>query len=159
MLRISKKAEYALIGMLHMSKKEKNELTTAKELSGCYNIPLELMGKVLQRLAKTGLIHSEQGVKGGYQLNRPLQEISVKTILNIVDGPIKIVNCMRVSDPFNCEQESHCTIRNPMLIIQDRLDDFFAKLSLQDIRDEMTQLGQNGKQNWHLSVEVSGKEI
>jgi Rrf2 family cysteine metabolism transcriptional repressor len=152
MLRISKKVEYALIGMLHMSMKKQEELTTAKELSACYNISLDLMGKVLQRLAKAGLIRSEQGAKGGYQLNKSMQDMSIGTILKVVDGPVKIVNCIRLEDHLNCEQESRCIIRNPMQVIQDRLDDFFGNLSLQNIRDEMIRQHVGGK----LPVLVSG---
>lgn len=159
MLKISKKVEYALIGMLHMSMKKQEELTTAKELSACYNIPLDLMGKVLQRLAKTGLIRSEQGVKGGYQLNIALPEMSIGTILQVVDGPVKIVNCIRLEDHLNCEQESHCIIRNPMLVIQERLDDFFKNLSLQDIREEMIRQHLPGKLPGIVSGMLSGKEI
>jgi Rrf2 family protein len=159
MLRISKKVEYALIGMLHMSMKKSVELTTAKELSACYNIPLDLMGKVLQRLAKTGLIRSEQGAKGGYQLNKPMQEMNIGTILKVVDGPVKIVNCIRLKDHLNCEQESRCIIRNPMLVIQDKLDDFFNNLSLQDIRDEIIRQQLPGRLPGMVSGILNRREI
>ncbi|MBN2366399.1 MAG: Rrf2 family transcriptional regulator [Calditrichaeota bacterium] len=138
MLKLSKKVEYALIGMIHMSRKGDGELTTTRELINCYNIPPELMGKVLQRLAKADLIKSEQGVKGGYLLSRSTGSISVRDVLHTIDGTVKIVDCLKLDrDNANCDQSSACIIRSPMIIIQNKLEHLFNSLSLEDIAGEI----------------------
>jgi Rrf2 family protein len=139
MMRISKKVEYALIGLLHMSHKNRQELTTTKELANNYNIPQELMGKVLQKLARGRVIRSVQGVKGGYTIQQPLEKVSLSVIYNIIDGPFKIVSCFHKKNRLNCEQHSFCTIRNPMEIIQNKLELFFNQLTLKDLEREVFQ--------------------
>ena len=68
MLKFSKKTEYAVIAVMDMAVADNGELITAKDLSEKYNLPRELLGKVLQSLARDRLIISQQGVKGGYRL-------------------------------------------------------------------------------------------
>jgi len=141
MLKMSKKAEYALIGMLHMSQKGGEELTTAKEFSMCYNIPPEIMGKVLQLLVKAGLIQSVQGVKGGYRLDKPAEQVNISDIYNAIEGPWQIVNCIRQHEMSNCEQIYACNIRNPMEVIQKKLERFFDTITLKDLEIEMKNTG------------------
>jgi Rrf2 family protein len=139
MLRISKKVEYALIGLLHMSQRSDQTLTTAKELASNYHIPQELMGKVLQQLARRDLIRSVQGVKGGYKIQRSADQITLNLICEVIDGPFKIVNCIQKKDHLDCEQHHFCTIRNPMEIIQNKLEVFFEQLTLKDLEKEIFQ--------------------
>ena len=68
MLRLSKKADYALIAMKHLALREGQGSASAREIAEQYAIPVELMAKVLQRLARRGLLSSQQGTRGGYQL-------------------------------------------------------------------------------------------
>ncbi len=141
MLRISKKVEYALISLLHMSRKSNGHLTTARELAQTYQIPPELMGKVLQQLTKSGFIESVQGMKGGYRLNKLLDQMSLVSVFSAVDGPIKIVSCLKKSqDNPQCHQTYHCTIKSPMEIIQKKLEKIFSELSLRDIENDLAGL-------------------
>lgn len=134
MLRISKKTEYAIISLVDMAANGKTTLVTAKDLSDRYNIPREILGKVLQSLAKNGLIESHQGVKGGYQLVVPLKQINISQVLQVVDGPIQLVDCA-VNDDCDCGQIDYCNIRNPMEFIQKELTRFFSNITLQDFKE------------------------
>ncbi len=138
MIKLSKKVEYALIAMIYMSEKDQGKLTTARELSQQFNIPSELLGKVLQHLARKGLIVSVQGVKGGYQLPRPLDQISLAEVITSVDGPIQLVNC---GDPVerDCEQFDFCNIRSPMEQIQSSLFQFLNQITLKDLQQHHWQ--------------------
>ena len=73
MLKISKKADYALMALQHIASVQFGDVTpgrvvNTKEIAEEYNIPLELLAKVLQTLSKNGLIESHNGPKGGYLL-------------------------------------------------------------------------------------------
>ena len=71
MLRLSKKADYALMAMQHLARRTSAApSTSAREIAEQYDIPIELMAKVLQRLVRTGLLVSTQGTRGGYTLSR-----------------------------------------------------------------------------------------
>ena len=85
MLRLSKKADYALIAMKHLAHKDAGATSTcAREIAEQYDIPLELMAKVLQRLVRAGLLVSTQGTRGGYTLSRPSSAISVADVIRAV---------------------------------------------------------------------------
>ena len=71
MLKAFKKADYALIAMKHLALRGDRGSSSAREIAGLpCDIPIELMAKVLQRLVRRGLLASQQGTHGGYQLAR-----------------------------------------------------------------------------------------
>src|SRR5258706_10386551 len=66
MLRLSKKADYALIAMKHLALRGDRGSSSAREIAELYDVPIELMAKVLQRLVQRGLLASQQGTRGGF---------------------------------------------------------------------------------------------
>jgi Rrf2 family cysteine metabolism transcriptional repressor len=137
MLRFSKKVEYALIALLHMARKSAKELTSTKELSDQYHISLELMGKVLQSLVKSGMVKSVQGVKGGYLLNETIENLTISQVVRVVDKPIKIVKCIENHHFSDCGQILYCNIRSPMEILQEKLEAIFEGITVSDLKDDM----------------------
>ena len=77
MLRLSKKADYALMAVRHLALRQDAGAASAREIAEQYCIPVELMAKVLQRLARQGIVTSQQGTRGGYSLARSARVISV----------------------------------------------------------------------------------
>ena len=135
MLKLSKKVEYGLISMMHMDSVQNRDLATARELSDMYNIPAELLGKVLQSLAKGQLIVSAQGAKGGYRLARDLQRITLGEVVVAVEGPMHIAACQ--DDPSCCEQYSTCNIKRPVFQVQKQLTDYMYGLPLSTFRTSL----------------------
>lgn len=132
MMKFSKKVEYALIALLHIAKKSNGELTTARELSEKFSISLELMGKILQSLVKSRLIVSVQGVKGGYYLARPMDQINISSVIRAIDGPIALTDCIATGNPETCDRGRNCLIRNSMEDIQLKLVQMLDQISLKD---------------------------
>ena len=93
MLRLSKKADYALMAMKHLATRPDAASASAREIAEQYDIPIELMAKVLQRLARRGLLTSHQGTRGGYRLARACGAISVADIIQAIDGPLTVTAC------------------------------------------------------------------
>ena len=121
MLRLSKKADYALMAMKHLAIKtdEASASASAREIAEQYDIPIELMAKVLQRLVRTGLLVSTQGTRGGYTLSRPAQSISVGEVIQAIDGPLTVTACSDANS--DCEQYSKCSVRDPLWQIRERI--------------------------------------
>jgi Rrf2 family protein len=133
MLRLSKKADYALMAMKHLARKtdSASASTSAREIAEQYNIPIELMAKVLQRLARSGLLTSHQGTRGGYTLSKPMASISVADIIQAIDGPLTVTACSTHDE--QCEQFTKCNIRDPLWRIKDRILDALSTCSLAEI--------------------------
>ena len=139
MLKLSKKTEYAVIAVMDMAAAPEDVLVTAKDLSAKYNLPRELLGKVLQILAKEELIVSHQGVKGGYRLALPPEKIDLNRIINAIEGPIHLVDC-RNEEICDCNQIDYCTIKTPMEFIQLELTNFFKGITLKDFKEKYNNL-------------------
>ncbi|MBL8142319.1 MAG: Rrf2 family transcriptional regulator [Acidobacteria bacterium] len=121
MLRLSKKADYALMAMKHLALRADAGASSAREIAEHYDIPIELMAKVLQRLARSGLLTSLQGTRGGYILARPAALVSVADVIQAVDGPLSVTACGAGATEENCEQFAKCNVRDPLWKIKDRI--------------------------------------
>src|SRR5512138_840264 len=137
MLRLSKKSDYALIAMKHLATRPDAGSASAREIAEQYDIPIELLAKVLQRLARRGLLTSQQGTRGGYRLSRPSGAISVADVIQAIDGPLTVTACSSAAE--NCGQYSKCSVRDPLWRIKDRILSALAMCSLEEIAAETSQ--------------------
>ncbi len=135
MLRLSKKADYALIAMKHLAQKAPGaQSTSAREIAEYYDIPIELMAKVLQRLVRTGLLVSTQGTRGGYTLSRPSRSISVADVIQAIDGPLTVTACTTANNA--CVQYSKCSIRDSLWKIRERIAAALGTVTLSEMAAE-----------------------
>ena len=119
MLRLSKKADYALIAVKHLALRSDRGSSSAREIAEQYHIPIELMAKVLQRLVRRGLLASQQGTHGGYQLARRPGQISVADVIQAIDGPVTVTACS--IDDERCDQFAKCNVRDPLWRVRERI--------------------------------------
>ena len=132
MLRLSQKSDYALMAMKHLAlRTDGGASSSAREMSEAYDIPLELLAKVLQRLVRARLLVSVQGTRGGYRLGRPATAISVADVIQAVDGPVTVTACS--TDDHNCDQYSKCSIRDPLWKIKNRILETLTTVSVAEI--------------------------
>ena len=132
MLRLSKKADYALIAMKHLALNQGGAASvSAREIAEQYDIPIELMAKVLQRLVRSGLLVSTQGTRGGYTLRRPSASISVADVIQAIDGPFTVTACS--TENSECEQYSKCNIRDPLWQIRERIAAALGTVSVAEL--------------------------
>src|SRR6266850_4257062 len=134
MLRLSKKADYALMAMKHLAKKSSVPSTSAREIAEQYDIPIELMAKVLQRLVRVGLLASTQGTRGGYTLGRLPSAISVADVIEAIDGPFTVTACSTENN--DCEQYSKCNVRDPLWQIRERIAAALETVTIAEIAAE-----------------------
>jgi Rrf2 family protein len=149
MLRLSKKADYALIAMKHLAMKP-GAVASAGSVAGCaavsardiaeqYDIPIELMAKVLQRLVRTGLLVSTQGTRGGYALGRASALISVADVIQAIDGPFTVTACS--TEKNDCEQYGKCSIRDPLWQIKERIVEALGTVTIAEMASEQVSTG------------------
>jgi FeS assembly SUF system regulator len=129
-LRLSKKADYALIAVTDMAATG-GRVLSARELAEQRGLPLELLAKVLQSLARRGLLRSIQGINGGYALVREPSAISVADIVEAIDGPLGLTACDDTA--ANCEQFAKCSIRDPLHRIRARIASVLSSCSIAEL--------------------------
>src|SRR5437588_2990602 len=131
MLRLSKKADYALIAMKHLAADAPHGTASAREIAERYDIPLELLAKVLQQLTRRGFLASHMGIHGGYHLARPTTAISVADVIQAIDGPLEITACGPSDE--RCDQFSKCNVRDPLWRVKDRIIAVLQTVSLSEM--------------------------
>ncbi len=132
MLRLSKKVEYSLMALLHMDDVPQGDCVSAKEMAEQHQIPPELLGKVLQALARAGLTEAVLGARGGYRLQQPLAKLTLGDVLTAVDGPLQLVKCQ--DNPEACDHYQTCTIRQPVNDMQRQLADYIQAFRLDRLK-------------------------
>ena len=86
MLKLGKKAQYALVALLHLDRvAPRGTRVCTRELSQCYGIPEQHLGKILQKLGRAGILRSAQGVQGGYELACPAGDLRLGDILDALE--------------------------------------------------------------------------
>ena len=134
MLKLSKKAEYALMAARYMALKNSLGHSTAKEISESYEIPYQLVAKVLQNLVKNDIAISAKGVNGGFSLARKAESISLIDIIRAVETNFKIVDCMQAnSSKIDCEHFECCKIKDPLAEVQRKIDKVFLETTIAQI--------------------------
>ena len=134
MLRLSKKTDYALLALKDLASGPAAMSCSAREIAARYDIPVELMAKVLQRLARRGLLESHQGTRGGYKLSRPADRISVADVIQAIDGPVLVTACS--DEDETCEQNSKCNVRDPLWRLKDRIVQALVSFTLQELAED-----------------------
>src|SRR5215831_4901789 len=141
MLKLSKKADYGLMAMRHFAEHAQQGACRAKDVAESYGIPPEALAKILQRLAKAGLLNSQHGINGGYTLARPAAEISAYEVIRAIDGPLFITWCITVRG--ECDQTERCTIREPLRKVNQSIEEVLKKIKIA----EMTESGETGSES------------
>ena len=130
MLKLNKKTEYALIALQHMQSKAQDEITSAKEVAENYDLPASLLAKVLQQLAKQEIIEPILGPSGGYKLRKSLDKIKLNDFIEIIEGPVGLVDC--INDP-DCGHIGTCNIRLPIERVNNTIKELFSNMTLADL--------------------------
>jgi Rrf2 family protein len=134
MLGLTKKTDYALLALSHLAQEEEGRAVRAKEIAEQYDIPVELLAKIMQKLARARMLGSAPGPTGGYCLMRAPHEISIAAVVEAVEGRPAIAQCMK--DTQNgCEQLEKCTIRAPLERVNLRVYQLLNRISLAEIID------------------------
>ncbi|MCH7614077.1 MAG: Rrf2 family transcriptional regulator [Candidatus Marinimicrobia bacterium] len=130
MLKLTRKVEYALIALRHMQNKEPDAISSTKEISEMYDIPLELLAKTLQLMARGGIVNAVQGPTGGYKIKAKLENINMIEFFEKIEGPLGLMDCYFDSD---CTLISACNIRSPIKKINDNMRSMFENMTVGEI--------------------------
>jgi Rrf2 family protein len=134
MLKLTKKADYGLMAMKHLAERAQQGACSAKDVAECYGIPPEALAKILQRLTRAGLLHSQAGMNGGYTLARDARDISAYEVIRAIDGPLFITACITVRG--ECDQTQRCTIREPLRKVNESIEEVLKRINIAEMAEQ-----------------------
>lgn len=153
MLKLTKKADYGLMAMKHLAEHAHEGACSAKDVAECYGIPPEALAKILQRLAKAGLLHSQHGINGGYTLARDAKEISAYEVIRAIDGPLFITACITVRG--ECDQTQRCTIREPLRKVNESIEEVLRRIKIAEMTESSEGAGSDSAKSLAQLVNLS----
>jgi Rrf2 family protein len=144
-MRLSKRGEYGLRAMIMLAKPgpEGHPVTVQiREISQHEQIPAKFLEQILLALKNAGLLHSKMGVGGGYHLAKPPSEISLGSIVRVLDGPLAPVKCVSqmAYEPCGCPDEETCGLRLVMGDVRNAISDLLDGTSLADVTQRVDSL-------------------
>jgi Rrf2 family protein len=129
-MRVSAKVDYALRAMAELAAAPPG-LTTAEQLASAQDIPPKFLESILSQLRSAGLVASQRGAVGGYQLARPADEISIADVIRELEGPIATVRGVR---PDELEYEGAAAgLRDVWLELRTHMRDVLEQTTLADL--------------------------
>ncbi len=141
MLRLTKKADYGLMALKYLAEQAASGAQSPNDIAEAYHIPPQLLEKILQTLAKSGLLDSHAGTNGGYSLSRPATAITAFEVIRAIDGPLFITSCITIHG--TCDLAGHCTIKEPLRKVNDSIKDLLNGITIGDLI-ETEPVGQIG---------------
>lgn len=145
-MRYTTKTEYGVICLAHMARKESSSASTVKEIAEHEGFSMTFTEKILQGLRRAGVITSQQGNKGGWTLAKPAAEITLKEIVEALEGSTFEAFC----DPKRrksivCKHFTICKLKPIWYQTKRTLDDLYGKITLDKIAEDMMG-AENGRE-------------
>jgi Rrf2 family protein len=106
---LTRAGDYGIFGVLYLARQPKGKIVSLSEVSRAESIPEKFLAKIFQSLTRVGLIVSHRGARGGFSLARPAEQITVKELMEAIQGPICFSKCL--SELQDCEKQEVCKLR------------------------------------------------
>ncbi len=107
-MKFTRATEYAILAVTYLAKKSDKEPVGLDEIAKRQKIPRSFLAKIAQVLTRAEIIRSHRGLKGGFSLAKPASAITVREIIEGIEGPIALEKC--IANPKECFQSPNCAL-------------------------------------------------
>ncbi|MEW6576649.1 RrF2 family transcriptional regulator [Sphingorhabdus buctiana] len=132
---LSQKTRYTIRALMHLADKYQQGLVPLTEIAEAQNIPAKFLTVILSEMSRAGIVVSQRGRDGGYELALPPVDISYGDIIRLSRGSLALVPCasrFAHEKCKNCVEESECRMRALMLRVRDETAAVLDRISLAD---------------------------
>lgn len=145
---ISKKTKYALKALIYLSRTRRSEPVLIADLAEDEKIPKKFLELILLTLKNHGILHSRKGRGGGYYLGKLPREISMGSIIRLLEGPLAPVACVSETAYAKCTEcidETTCGIRLVMKDVRNAMTQILDNTTLADVIERIEEAERQGK--------------
>lgn len=129
-IQLTRAGEYAVKSLVFLATQDEEVRVMASEVAAAEQIPVNFVRKILEALAKTGLVKSYRGAGGGFTLGRAPEQITVRQVVEAVEGPLALNQCLT---PGACSNLPQCPMSQIWMEAQRAMEDVLGKYSLADV--------------------------
>ena len=139
-MQFTKAEGYGLHGVMFLAEQPEGKVTPLSEISEAQKVPEKFLAKIFQSLTKAGLIKSRRGVMGGFVMARPADQITVREVIESIQGPYFLAKCLE--DERVCDRAGSCSIRTLIGMAQERILNLFEEHTIADLAAWERQMSQ-----------------
>jgi len=130
-MKISTKIRYGTRAMLELACHYGEGPIELREIAKREDISLKYLEQVIVPLRTAGLVKSARGSKGGYALAKHPSEIYLKDLVETLDGPLNLIECLK--DPKVCQKVPYCITRDIWQEVSEAIDGIFHSVTLEEM--------------------------
>lgn len=131
MMGLTRKGEYAIRGMVFLARQPAGNMVLIPEIAAAAEAPVSFLAKIFQAFAKSGLVISARGSGGGFTLARPAAEITLRQVVEVVEGPILPNRCLLGT--ASCSRRDGCKMHGIWRGVQRQVVNLLDQVSLAEI--------------------------
>ncbi len=137
MLKFSRKLDYAIVAMAQLCDPSLDGPISARTLADRCRVPASILANILKELSKGGIVRSVRGVNGGYELAVPPRQISVGTVVRLLEGPTRLVECVPLpgdeQDHSVCDLQAECAVKTPLRKLHGRIQQLLDEVAFDQL--------------------------
>ena len=130
-LQLTRGGEYAIRAMSYLARFPDGHVASLHDIGQAQDIPESFLAKILQSLVHGGLAVSQRGAHGGFALARSATDITMRDVIEAVDGPVALNQC--VLWPEDCERSGDCELHKAWMRAQAQLMDVLDTVTLRSL--------------------------
>ena len=154
-MQISVSTEYAIHSILYMATHKTHRIVLVSEIGNAQNIPISYLAKVFRILAKTGVVRSFRGSKGGYTLAKSPDQITIREVVEAMEGRTPLFESL--GERRGCKAGSECKIQETFRSAHDKMYEELERVTFQDLVDDA--LEHAGNVEWLINNPPSKRDF
>jgi len=130
-MKLSRETDYGLQGLIYLARQRQERLVGLDDIAKAQRLPRSFLAKTFQKFARHGLVRSFRGVEGGFMLARPPAAVTLREIVEAVEGPDLFSRCVFWSD--RCADENPCPLHPRWTLLKDQFVKLFEGTTLEEL--------------------------
>jgi Rrf2 family protein len=131
MMELTRKGEYAIRGVIYLARLKPGEVALISGIAEATGVPQTFLAKILQNFAKIGIVNSFRGTGGGFVLGRPAAQITLREVVEAVEGPIMPNRCLMGDS--GCEYNMTCLVHPVWREVQVKVVEILNGVTIEEL--------------------------
>jgi len=140
-MKLTRGGEYGIRGVLYLAQQDNGKISMLSAIAKAQDVPPRFLAKIFQALARAGIVRSYRGAKGGFSLGRAAGEITIKDVIEAIEGPIYLNVCL--VGPGECTRDKICPMHRVWEEAQEKMMGVLGRANFADLvkAERRAQLG------------------
>lgn len=131
MMELTRKGEYAIRGIIYLAQQQPGRMALISEIAEATEVPTTFLAKIFQSFAKLGLVNSYRGTGGGFTLARPASHITLREVVEAVEGPIVPNRCL--IEGTLCDRGKKCNVHPIWRMVQTQVVQVLESVTIEEL--------------------------